>query len=102
MTTSTMLIDHVEEDSPSVLHKLERIKDQEIFRTDHLVQFNSLTKRELEVITLIVIGYKNPQIAHLLCISRNTVEQHRKNINRKLKIKSISVLFQYALAFDLV
>ncbi|MDH5366519.1 MAG: LuxR C-terminal-related transcriptional regulator [Cyclobacteriaceae bacterium] len=86
----------------SVFHKLERIKRQERFRNIHLLQFESLTKRELEIITFIVLGYNNPKIALQLSISRNTVEQHRKNINKKLKVNSFPKLFEYALAFDII
>lgn len=83
-------------------HKFKRICDQERFKTVHKDQFGQLTKRETEVINLVVQGNSNPQIADRLFISRHTVEQHRKNINRKLKVHSVPQLFQYALAFDLV
>lgn len=86
----------------SVSHKLERIKMQENFRNNHLLQFDTLTNRELEIVTLLVIGFNNPKIALQLSISRNTVEQHRKNINKKLEINTFSKLFQYALAFDII
>ncbi|MEO9801961.1 MAG: helix-turn-helix transcriptional regulator [Reichenbachiella sp.] len=83
-------------------HKFRRICDQERFKSIHQDQFSLLTKRETEIINLVVLGFSNPQIADQLFISRHTVEQHRKNINRKLKVHSIPQLFQYALAFDLV
>lgn len=83
-------------------HKFKRICDQERFRNIHQDQFSLLTKRETEVVNLVVLGNTNPQIAERLFISRHTVEQHRKNINRKLRVRSVSQLFQYALAFDLV
>jgi DNA-binding NarL/FixJ family response regulator len=88
--------------SDSILHKLKRIKGQELFRNNHLIQFKSLTKRELEIVTHLVMGLNNPDIARQLFISRNTVEQHRKNIKRKLEVKSFSEIFQYALAFNLI
>lgn len=82
--------------------KLKRIRAQEAFKKAHVARYNLLTKREIEIIKLLVRGFNNPKIAEQLFISRNTVQQHRKNINRKLKVKSFSELFQYALAFDLI
>lgn len=83
-------------------HKLNRIRHQEVFRIKNSVRFAALTPREVEIIQLITAGKNNPQIAETLFISRHTVEQHRKNINRKLGINSMPQLFQYALAFDLI
>lgn len=83
-------------------HKRKRIEEQIAFQRMHYEKFNSLTKREIEIIKWIVKGLNNPQIADKLFISRHTVQQHRKNINRKLDISSFSDLFQYALAFDLM
>lgn len=82
--------------------KLKRLKEQAAFKKAHLTQFQLLTSREIEIIRLLVKGLNNPLISERLFISRSTVEQHRKNINRKLKLKSFSELFQYALAFDLI
>ena len=83
-------------------HKVRRIQKQEIFRNKHQKLFKALTKREIEIFSLLVHGLNNPRIADHLFISRNTVEQHRKNINRKLEITSFSHLFLYALAFDIM
>ena len=74
---------------------------EEDFRRINHKKFQSLTKREVEILVLIVNDFNNPQIAQKLFISRRTVEQHRKNINRKLEINTPFQLFQYALAFDL-
>ena len=38
--------------------------------------FKALTKREYEVLKLIIKGKTNPQIADLLIISENTVKAH--------------------------
>lgn len=83
-------------------HKFKRICNQEKFKEAHQLRFSRLTPREMEITTLIVQGYRTLQIAEQLFISRYTVEQHRKNINRKLKVHASSQLVQYALAFDLV
>lgn len=95
---------HIElfEKSNSFDHKLSRILRQENFMQTNMQKFETLTKREVEILELLANDQNNPQIAEQLFISRFTVEQHRKNINRKLEIKTYVQLFQYALAFDLV
>lgn len=55
-----------------------------------------LTPRETEVMTLIVKGYINKEIADKLNISLPTVITHRKNINDKLHTRSVSALTIYA------
>ncbi len=87
---------------PYSLHKLNRITQQEIFKIEHIEKFESLTIREMEVFELLVKNHNNPQIASKLFISRNTVEQHRKNINRKLDAHTFADMYSYALAFDVV
>ncbi|NPD91455.1 response regulator transcription factor [Xylanibacter muris] len=57
---------------------------------------NPLTNRETEVMTLIVKGYINKEIADILNIAITTVISHRKNIMDKLQIKSVSALTIYA------
>lgn len=60
-------------------------------------QFNPpLTDREVEVMTLIVQGYINKEIADRLNIALATVITHRRNIMDKLGVKSVSALTIYA------
>ncbi|MDR2232266.1 MAG: helix-turn-helix transcriptional regulator [Tannerella sp.] len=61
-----------------------------------------LTKREREVLKLIVAGMINKEIADQLFISLNTVLTHRKNITAKLGIKTIPGLTFYAIANGLI
>lgn len=63
---------------------------------------NELSKREIEVLKLIVKGCLNKEIANTLNISINTVLSHRKNITTKLGIKSVSGLSVYAMMNGLV
>jgi len=100
MNTNTYTV--ISADQFGINHKLKRIRLQERFKTDHSFEFKSLTKREIEIIGLLVQGLNSQNIADKLYISKHTVEKHRKNINRKLYIKAFSDLFQYALAFDLI
>lgn len=55
-----------------------------------------LTDREIEVMSLIVQGYINKEIADKLNIGLATVITHRKNIMDKLGMKSVSALTIYA------
>ena len=49
---------------------------------------NDLSRRELEVINLMKAGLKSKEIALQLEISTKTVEVHRYNVFRKLKLKN--------------
>ena len=55
-----------------------------------------LTDREIEVMSLIVQGYINKEIAERLNIGLATVITHRKNIMDKLGFRSVSALTIYA------
>jgi DNA-binding NarL/FixJ family response regulator len=64
--------------------------------------WDTLTKREREVLKLIAEGYKSREIADYLCISENTAEKHRANLMGKLDIHSVSALTAYAVSKGLV
>ena len=55
-----------------------------------------MTNSEIEVLSLVVQGYINKEIAIKLNISLTTVITHRKNIMEKLGMKSVSALTIYA------
>lgn len=55
-----------------------------------------LTPREIEVLTLIVRGFLNKQIAQQLHVALTTVISHRRNLIRKLGIRSVAGLTIYA------
>ena len=56
----------------------------------------ALTKRELEILELIVGEHTSAEIAGQLFISINTVETHRKNLLHKLQVKNTVGLVKYA------
>lgn len=62
----------------------------------HILQQKILTDREIEVMSLIVQGLINKEIANRLNIGLSTVITHRKNIMDKLGMKSVSALTIYA------
>ncbi|MEQ8926232.1 MAG: response regulator transcription factor [Fulvivirga sp.] len=61
-----------------------------------------LSKREMEVLQLIAKGYRTADIAEELFISIHTVNSHRKNILKKLRLKTPTQLVAYALEIGLV
>lgn len=59
--------------------------------------FDTLTRRELEVLQLAAQGMSAPEIAARLTISPRTVEVHRAHIMSKLGLKSQAELIRYAI-----
>ena len=63
---------------------------------------DTLTEREREVVQLVVKGLSTREIATQLDISTRTVETHRANLMRKLNLKSVALLTQFAIREGLV
>ncbi len=63
---------------------------------------NSLTDRELEVLTLVAEGMTNRQIALKLNISIKTVQTHRANLMDKLNLHDRTELVRYAIRRGLI
>jgi DNA-binding NarL/FixJ family response regulator len=61
-----------------------------------------LSDREREVIKLIAQGNSTTQIASLLTLSHHTINSHRKNIIRKLNIKSPTEFVVHAIDLGLI
>lgn len=59
--------------------------------------FVELTKREFEIVLLILEGKRNRQIAASLFISEKTVSTHRQNANEKLGISTTTELVRMAI-----
>ena len=67
--------------------------------------FNSnriLTQREQEIVKNIALGKTNKQIGSFLGISHHTVHTHRKNIMKKLAVKSSTELALFAVDYGLI
>ena len=56
----------------------------------------SLTDREREVLTYVVTGMLNKQIAAALGISEKTVKVHRGHVTEKLGVQSVAELVRLA------
>jgi len=64
-----------------------REKEKEV--TDLKVRFNSLTPREQKVISMVVSGMLNKQIADQLGTAENTVKVQRSRAMEKMKAQSV-------------
>lgn len=56
---------------------------------------NKLSKREIDIIQELAMGRSSKEIADKLCISSHTVDQHRRNILKKLEFKSTGELIEH-------
>ncbi len=61
-------------------------------RNQIMQRLDSLTTREREVLTYLITGMLNKQIAYELNISERTVKAHRKQVLDKMRINSIAEL----------
>jgi len=61
-----------------------------------------ITKREKEILTLLLSGKGNKEIAEALDISKRTAEVHRFNLMKKLKVKNLIELSNKANEFSLL
>lgn len=88
------------EPTEHIINKLQRATTE----TDHKAHTNTenLTDREIDVLTHLVNGLSNKEIADSLNISIHTVITHRKNIATKTGIRSQSGLTIYAISKKII
>ena len=71
------------------------ISDQLLDEKENSPNINTLTEREMQIINLIKEGLSSKEIAGNLSISLKTVEVHRHNILKKLKLKNSASLVNF-------
>lgn len=71
-------------------------------QTKQQAQLAELTKREIEILKLVVEGLTNKEIAKQLFISIRTVDSHKNNLMTKLNLKSTVELVKFAIKNKLV
>ena len=62
----------------------------------------AITKREKEILTLLLSGKGNKEIAEALNISKRTAEVHRFNLMKKLKVKNLMELSNKVTEYSLL
>jgi len=73
------------------------VKDYLATTSEESSAFYLLSPREREVLQLIAEGKTSNQVAENLHVSIKTVETHRAQLLRKLKVKSVAELTKYAI-----
>ena len=80
----------------------EFVLDDYLRPGDGMQEDLNVTAREREIIQLVAEGHSNKEAAATLGISVKTIEAHRANIMRKLRLRSVSDLVRYAIRNKIV
>jgi len=71
-------------------------REQRVRRRELQARFDALTPREREVLTHVLSGQLNKQIAASLNTAERTIKMHRANLMTKLQVESVAELAQLA------
>ena len=88
------------EDSKYVLEK--KLRNKVGSQKNEEINRKELSQRELTILKQVVLGLTHQEIADKLFLSVHTVNTHRKHINKKLDIKTVSGLSVYAIMNHIV
>lgn len=88
--------------SEQIIHSLIKLDEKNQCLSSKKSEEDNLTDREIEVLTCLVNGQTNKEIADFLNISIHTVISHRKNITLKTGIRSQSGLTIYAISKKII
>jgi two-component system nitrate/nitrite response regulator NarL len=88
---SSILIGHLTNGTNSSLEPKQALAEEMI-----------ITKREKEILKLLLSGKGNKEIAEALDISKRTAEVHRFNLMKKLKVKNLIELSNKATEYSLI
>jgi FixJ family two-component response regulator len=75
-------------------------RNRQLERKDIVERMARLTKREWEVMQLVVQGMRNKEIGAALDITLPTVEAHRKKVMSKLEAKSIADVVRFWIIYE--
>ncbi len=92
----------VSDDKPTILRLLRELVSKQLKQMNGEPPSGELSPRELNIVRDVSLGLSNKEIAEKNFISPHTVATHRKNITRKLGIKSVSGLTVYAILNKLI
>jgi Response regulator containing a CheY-like receiver domain and an HTH DNA-binding domain len=92
----------VSDNKVTIIRLLRELVGRQVRLMDGEPQSGELSPREINIVRDVSLGLSNKEIAEKNFISPHTVVTHRKNITRKLGIKSVSGLTVYAILNKLI
>ncbi len=85
----------------TAIERSETLLEQEVEKESLRNRYVSLSRREQEVMTLVVSGLMNKQVGGKLGISEITVKAHRGQVMRKMQARSLADLVKMAASLGL-
>lgn len=82
-------------------NKIDRLLKENVFLNSNRHLFDSLTRREKEILALLACNKTSSEMAAVLFLSEATVKTHRRNIKRKLNVKTLQDTLMFAQLFNL-
>lgn len=82
--------------------KVDRLLEENSFLNGKQAIFDSLTRREKEILKLMALGVNSTEIAEKLHISEATANTHRRNIRSKINAQTNYDITRFAQAFDMI
>jgi len=95
-------VDRLRQHQPFLTSTVAGFVLDDYVRRGDAVQADVVTSREREIIQLIAEGESNKEAASTLGVSVKTIEAHRGNIMRKLRLRTASDLVRYAIRTHIV
>ena len=93
----------IDKDQPFLSPAVTRIMLNQLAKTSQPGPSpGDLTPRERDILKLLALGRSNKEVATALQISVKTVDVHRANIMRKLKLPTYSDLIQFAIRHKII
>ena len=90
-----MAIKEVQKGNQYLCSEVKDLIAKQVLSDEEEVSVDQLSLREIEIVKAIVNGLSSKEIASQLDISVRTVDTHRHNILRKLKLSSTAALINY-------
>jgi RNA polymerase sigma factor (sigma-70 family) len=90
-----LALDEIMKGKKYLCEEIKEILTRQVMDNEEENTFKSLSERELEIIQLIKQGLSSKEIAAQLFLSVKTVEVHRYNILKKLKLRNAAALVNF-------
>ncbi len=88
--------------STELFFTISKNSPEEAIKNTNAHPITLLTKREINILSMIAQGLSNNEIGKKIFISKRTVDTHRYNIMKKLNILNIAGLIKYAIKNGLI